>query len=402
MKPRDGPQLDGKKTQEHVDRDYFGYRCAMIRGHRSLPHTRYCPFGNPLIPSATHPLAKYYEKYRNPHMFTRSSPMDGVLLRLAHASRTKPPDIWQAIRWAPRGMNLVAGTFGGELYLWKDSTFNFDMKSLPSYADCERSPPIYHIEWTHDKRYLLSADDAGRIVLNNELYKEVWLLKNAHQGAIRSFSISPTDECVAYGGAGGHVRLLNLKTGKKEGSMPGHRDEVRKIFWHHSSSLVVSGSKDESMKLWDTRIQRCIANLLAHKGSVEVAAFVPVGNKIVSAGVDMKVKLWDIRTLKVIKTLEVPETSYDYLNRSRYRQFSESNHITCISFHPFCQNVCACGTHSGDILYYDLFSGTELGRVRRAHRLAIWDVDYHPAGYVLATASKDKDLRFWSSKYGLM
>jgi len=57
--------------------------------------------------------------------------------------------------------------------------------------------------------------------------------------------------------------------------------------------MIVSASRDNTLKLWDAATGADIRTLTGHTNGVTSAAFSPDGRMIVSASVDGALKVWD-------------------------------------------------------------------------------------------------------------
>jgi hypothetical protein len=62
------------------------------------------------------------------------------------------------------------------------------------------------------------------------------------------------------------------------------------------SPLIVSGSSDKTVRLWDPVTFKCQQTLVGHKEGVMSAAFSPEGRQIVSASTDKTVRIWNAAT----------------------------------------------------------------------------------------------------------
>jgi WD40 repeat protein len=60
---------------------------------------------------------------------------------------------------------------------------------------------------------------------------------------------------------------------------------------------IVSGSSDNTVKVWDAATGQETLTLKGHSSAVWSVSFSPDGQRIVSGGGDMTVKIWDARPL---------------------------------------------------------------------------------------------------------
>jgi len=157
---------------------------------------------------------------------------------------------------------------------------------------------------------------------------------------------------------------------------------VKCVAWHPRSSVVVSGSKDNLVKLWDPRSSKLLATLYGHKNTVTKVAWNDNGNWLLTASRDQLIKLYDIRAMKELHSFK-----------------GHHKEVTSIAWHPIYESVFASGGMDGTLLYWNVGAkGSEkpAARVPFAHDMAIWDMAWHPAGHLLATGSNDRHTKFWA------
>ena len=58
---------------------------------------------------------------------------------------------------------------------------------------------------------------------------------------------------------------------------------------------LISGSMDQSAKLWDLNTQKCRFSYRGHVDSVNTVKWKPYTNYFVTASADKSISLWDIR-----------------------------------------------------------------------------------------------------------
>ncbi|KAH6724991.1 hypothetical protein BKA61DRAFT_537097 [Leptodontidium sp. MPI-SDFR-AT-0119] len=88
-------------------------------------------------------------------------------------------------------------------------------------------------------------------------------------------------------------------------TLEGHSGPVYSVaFSPDSTQVVVSGSNDNVVRLWDTATGAPLQTLEGHSGSVYSVAFSPDGTQVVSGSEDHTVRLWDIITKAPPQTLK--------------------------------------------------------------------------------------------------
>ncbi|TDC36956.1 WD40 repeat domain-containing protein, partial [Actinomadura sp. KC345] len=65
--------------------------------------------------------------------------------------------------------------------------------------------------------------------------------------------------------------------------LEGHREEVTCLAFSPDGRVLASGSKDSSVRLWDTRTKKPIATLSGHTAEVSAVAFAPNGRMLAAA-----------------------------------------------------------------------------------------------------------------------
>ena len=77
----------------------------------------------------------------------------------------------------------------------------------------------------------------------------------------------------------------------------GHLSSVESVAFSPDGKLIVSGSGDETIRLWDAATGALHGEPLeGHLGSVNSVAFSPDGKLVVSGSNDKTVRLWDVAT----------------------------------------------------------------------------------------------------------
>lgn len=103
---------------------------------------------------------------------------------------------------------------------------------------------------------------------------------------------------VCTAGKKGVLRVINVQRGKVQLSLIGHGEAINDIKVHPKDpALVLTASKDESLRLWNLRTGSTVAiyaGLKGHRGEVVHADFNADGSKFASCGIDNSVRIWDL------------------------------------------------------------------------------------------------------------
>lgn len=72
----------------------------------------------------------------------------------------------------------------------------------------------------------------------------------------------------------------------------GHVHSVYQISWSADSRLIVSGSADSTLKVWNVANKGLMLDLPGHGDEVFAVDWSPDGERVVSGGKDKVLKIW--------------------------------------------------------------------------------------------------------------
>ena len=87
---------------------------------------------------------------------------------------------------------------------------------------------------------------------------------------------------------------LGYRTGKPIGEPLAHRARVDCLAFNHDGSIVATGSRDGSVRLWDAGTGLPIGPPLEHRGAVHALAFSPDGRRLATACSDGMARCWRV------------------------------------------------------------------------------------------------------------
>ncbi len=208
-----------------------------------------------------------------------------------------------------------------------------------------------------------------------------------HQGlfaAINTIAISPQLLMVATGSEDTTIRLWNIDTGGKIGTLTGHHKSVESIVFHpQQSELLFSGDRAGKIKLWQVTSLTELISIDTQQGKINCLAISPDGKIMVSGGSNKTIKIWSLGL-----TNEVP---IDYLATLTGHQLA----VNGIAFNP-CQDEVGFASVGSDcrLLLWGMERKTPLATLC-AHTQAVKTLAFSPDGKLLATAGNDGFIMIW-------
>jgi WD40 repeat protein/tRNA A-37 threonylcarbamoyl transferase component Bud32 len=124
-----------------------------------------------------------------------------------------------------------------------------------------------------------------------------------HSKQVYSVAITPDGQTLVSGSRDNTIKLWNLPDGKPLDTLSGHTDKVKSIAISRDKQIIASGSGDGTIKLWNLKKGQLLRTLSGHSSYVLSVAISPDGQTLASSSADKTVKLWNLRTGKLLRTL---------------------------------------------------------------------------------------------------
>lgn len=175
---------------------------------------------------------------------------------------------------------------------------------------------------------------------------------------------------------------------------------VRSVSFSPDNSLLVTGSEDQVVRVWDVASQRLKCKLAGHSQDIYSVEFMPNGQEVVSGSGDRTVRIWDIEKARCRLVLNVTsglaggstETTTTAEGSAASKKPIDAG-ITSIALSPNGRFL-AAGALDRSIRLWE----TDMGRAcetLEGHRDSVYSVAFAPDGRHLISGSLDKTIKVW-------
>jgi WD40 repeat protein len=199
----------------------------------------------------------------------------------------------------------------------------------------------------------------------------------AHQDLVSSVVLSADQTKVVTGSWDNTIRVWNAQTGKLEQSLAGHERLVNSIAISDDGTNLVSASDDKTLKVWNLQTGELIQTLKGHDDVVNSVALTPDGKTAISASDDETIRIWNLETGKSELTLTGHE---DWINSVVVSKDGK----TIVS-----------GSSDETVRVWDLQSGT-LECTLKDHQDVVNTVAISPDGQTIVSGSDDETVKVWN------
>ncbi|QIR41002.1 hypothetical protein HCG51_32855 [Tolypothrix sp. PCC 7910] len=130
------------------------------------------------------------------------------------------------------------------------------------------------------------------------------LTLNGHSDTVNAVAFTPDGKYVISGSSDNTLKVWNWQTGELLRNLEGHSDSVYAIALSADGKYVISASDDKTLKVWNWQTGQQLRNLEGHTNSVNALALTPDGKYVISASWDNTLKVWDWQTGQQLRTLK--------------------------------------------------------------------------------------------------
>jgi serine/threonine protein kinase len=204
---------------------------------------------------------------------------------------------------------------------------------------------------------------------------------SGHTDMVWSVALSQDGQTLVSGSQDDTVKVWNPATGHLDRTLNAQANGVRSVSVSADGKVLASGNGGNTIKVWDLQTGKLRYSLAGHTGSVWSVALSRDGKTLVSGSQDNTVKVWNLETGQLVRTL-----------------VGHSGMVYSVIFSPY-EKTLVSGSADKTIKVWDLQTG-KLLRSLEGHGNVVRSVAISPNGQTLASASWDRTIKIWNLQTG--
>jgi len=202
-----------------------------------------------------------------------------------------------------------------------------------------------------------------------------------HLDIVRSVAFSPDGQRIVTGSGDQTAKVWEAASGREMLALKGHSAAISSVAVSPDGQRIVTGSFDRTAKVWEAASGRDLLTLKGHSDRIHSVAFSLDGQRIVTGSLDRTAKVWEAASGRELLTHQ-----------------GHSSGINSGAFSPDGQRI-VTGSDDQTAKVWEAASGRDLLTLK-GHSGAIRSVAFSPDGQRIVTGSEDQTAKVWEAASG--
>ena len=202
-----------------------------------------------------------------------------------------------------------------------------------------------------------------------------------HESWIYSLAFSPDGTRIVSGSTDNTIKIWDAESGNELRTLKGHEGWVGAVAFSPDGKRIVSGSQDNTIKIWDANNGKELMTLHGHNNGVWAVEYSPDGSRIVSSSLDNTIKLWDAESGNELRTFKGHESW-----------------VGSAGFSPDGKRIVSSGLDQ-TIRIWDVDNLNEQ-MILRGHKGYVGTAAFSPDGKKIISGSEDNTIKIWDAESG--
>jgi eukaryotic-like serine/threonine-protein kinase len=296
-----------------------------------------------------------------------------------------------SVAFSADGKRIVSGSYDRTVKVWdaqtgqEKLTLKGHTRAVSSVAFSADGKRVVSGSWGRDEQGKLLPGEVK--VWDAQTRQEVLTLQG-HTYPANSVAYSADGKRIVSGGRGfdqktgevwGELKVWDAQTGQEALTLKGHTSEVTSVAFSADGRRIVSGSDDQTVKVWDRRQEEF--TLKGHAAKVTSVCFSPDGKHIVSGSDDRTVKVWNVQTGQEAFTLK-----------------GHTDKVTSVAFSADGKCIVS-GSGDQTVKVWDAQTGQQ-ALTLKGHTQEVRSVAFSADDKRLASGSLDQTVKVWDAHTG--
>ncbi|MDR1949338.1 MAG: caspase family protein [Spirochaetaceae bacterium] len=205
---------------------------------------------------------------------------------------------------------------------------------------------------------------------------------SGHTHYVLAVAFSSDGRRIVSGSYNDTVKVWDVETGVLIRTLSGHTSSVNSVAFSPDGRRIVSGSQDNTIKVWNAE-NGTLIRTLSHSDWILSVAFSPDGRRIVSGAQDNTIKVWNAETGALIRTLS-----------------GHGNNVFSVTFSSDGRRIVS-GSWDDTVKVWNAETGT-LIRTLSGHTNRVRSVAFSPDGRRIVSGANDKNIKVWNAETGTL